>query len=191
MFLFSNILLAQDSIKINIVSSSKIILPFQRRIHLKVRFSNMSDSLSYVLNNIHDLIITSDSIKDNKFNRSRVYIYYLDKNGELIHVEFINCKKNAKRIPMYKNKNDSIIKQIPIVLKPKKSKTIKYKARFLNECDMALNWYKYRIMLKSCLYDFYMNKDEYKDYEQKYNAKLYVGYSETEYRKFLYFNFMR
>jgi len=181
--LFFDNVLAQDNIKIKIKSYSKIILPFQSAIKLKVKFINLSDTLTTVLSNIDILQLKMDTLKDNQSEFPELSIVFIDKNGVVfkhplcVHLNVLKRRKHNLR-----NNSNSSIECNTLTLKPKQSVVRKYAFDLINE-NTFYGWYRFNIVLTS---GSNVNLDIAK--ESELNSMLFEGYTESEFKNFFNFN---
>jgi len=200
--LLGHSLQANDTVFVNIRHCSKIILPFQRKISIKVELINTSDSLTYLLYNINYLGVTiyPDSLQDYKKQTYGLDISIKNEDGEfadpffresfprpkkILHHKFRKFKKSIT--PIYNVYDFSRI--IPFVLKPKQTVVNKYRVNIKN-VKIKVGWNNVRVLYKSGYYRFDLIKEKFKEDEQKYNAKVFFGITGSEYKRFYFWNFI-
>ena len=76
---------SQDSISIRIKRCSRIILPFQNLINVKIKYSNTSDSINYLLYGVDIIETKKDTSKNYKDQRQGLSCAFTNRKGEFIY----------------------------------------------------------------------------------------------------------
>lgn len=197
---------SQNDIHLKLLHYSKFILTHQNRFNVKIKFTNTSDSISYILYNANRLQKGNDTVTDCNVNGVCLFYNVIDKNDSLLKsekglVEYRRLwkqrytKKEKKVNKLYKTfPADSLYgpwSYNPIVLKPKQSIKRKYTARFSERDLITVGWYKLSVNFGSGYLVLDRDSVKYEEDEKKYNAKVFFGYSGTKFKKFLYLSSVR
>lgn len=184
---------SQDSISIRIKRCSRIILPFQNLINVKIEYSNTSYSISYILYGvemIENKVDTSPNYKDQTQGLSCVFT---NKKDEFIYgfrqwssysyskQESVFKKENKFRKKLHKN-----LKKDPLILMPKQSISRKYKIN-LKKVGIELGMNQLQILL-ICI-NQKKTKSQLEIDEKQCNAITYSGICKTQIKTFLFLNF--
>jgi len=197
---------SQNDIHLKLLHCSKLILTHQNRFNVKIKFTNTSDSISYILYNANRLQKGNDTVTD--CNVHAVYLTYnvIDKNDSLLKSEEgFHCfgRYWKRRLTNTEKKEIELIKKLrtdslyepwrygPIVLKPKQSIKRKYTARFSSRDLITVGWYKLSVHFASGYLFIDRNGGKFEEDEKKYNAKVFFGNTETKFKKFLYLSSVR
>jgi len=185
---------SQDSISIRIKRCSRIILPFQNLINVKIKYSNTSDSINYLLYGVDIIETKKDTSQNYKDQRQGLSCAFTNRKGEFIYgfrqwisyyrlskLESVSKKNRKFSKKQYKNREKD-----PLVLMPKQSIYRKYKINLKSE-GIELGMNKLQILL-ICI-NQKKTKSQLEADEKQFNAITYSGICKTQINKFLFLNF--
>jgi len=191
-FFYISEIQAQNPISLEVVNSSKIILPFQKKFTIKIKFYNISDSISYFLCNTEYIINNDDTTTNYNLESHKFWVAIINNEGYFEPHQYMVYRKLKTKHPISKKKLEKYKKTknlMPntIIIKPRNFIIKKYHVD-LTYAKRKLGWYRFKIFWGCEFKPINKDLDSLQVGDIGNNVKVSKSISQTKWVKFLYLN---